>query len=83
MGVVSHFTKLTVVQGPAATVEVVRKLVQESGASLREGVGSLAEAEGAQKDHEDDKTEPSNTDGAQVAAEVADTAETLDKDAVV
>ncbi|KAL8914418.1 MAG: hypothetical protein Q9171_000923 [Xanthocarpia ochracea] len=70
--------------GPAATVEVVRKLVQSSGVQSSESVGNAVQAEETQKD-EGDKAESKlasegDTDGnrADVAAEVADTAEKLD-----
>lgn len=55
---------LTNKQGPAATVGVVRKLVQNAGAPCAEDTGK-AEAQ------------------ADVAAQVADTAEKLDEDTVV
>lgn len=85
-------------QGPAATVDVVRKLVQNAGAPFGEDGGSVtetkAEVEETQKDSEADKEEPQDatnaSDGttnkveeAEVAAQVADTAEKLDGDAVV
>lgn len=82
-------------KGPAATVELVRKLVLNAGAPVDENVGIVVEAkaEETQGDVEADKKEPEDAtngsggtaDGAQadVAAEVADTAEKLDGDAGV
>ncbi|KAL8873526.1 MAG: hypothetical protein Q9174_001032 [Haloplaca sp. 1 TL-2023] len=78
--------------GPAATVEVVRKLVEKAGGSTSSNVDATVKADGAdeaQKDMEAEKadepaalaaSEETKTDGAQadVAAEVADTAEKLD-----
>lgn len=79
---------LTLRQGPQATVDVVRKLVQNAGVSSKENVGNEAKAEQIKQDVESDEKKhqdaanPSqeNTDGAraEVAAEVADTAEKLD-----
>ncbi|KAL9604081.1 MAG: hypothetical protein Q9179_001970 [Wetmoreana sp. 5 TL-2023] len=79
--------------GPAATVEVIRKLVQSAGASSSENLGNVAEAEQVQKEVEtknvgvQDAAMPSggenDGDQADVAAEVADTAEKLDGNAEV
>ncbi|KAL8955705.1 MAG: hypothetical protein Q9183_006550 [Haloplaca sp. 2 TL-2023] len=80
------------IKGPAATVEVVRKLVEKAGASTSSKVDDAVkgdEADTAQKEIEAEKAdEPvgtavpgeTKTEGAQadVAAEVADTAERLD-----
>jgi len=76
--------------GPAATVEVVRKLV----VSASEDVGNVAEGEKVEKEIEDDKHDPLTAEPEQgkaagqkedekkagVAADVADTAEKLDGD---
>ncbi len=61
-------------QGPAATVGVVRKLVQNAGAPYAEDTGK-AVVEGS-----DPITEEAQAD---VAAQVADTAEKLDGDTVI
>lgn len=86
---------LTNKQGPAATVDVVRKLVQNAGAPYAEDTGKMVEAEveGTHEYGEADNKEPRDagngsgaiTDEAQadVAAQVADTAEKLDGDAGV
>ncbi|KAL8711291.1 MAG: hypothetical protein Q9220_004188 [cf. Caloplaca sp. 1 TL-2023] len=78
--------------GPAATVDVVRKLVQNAGALSGENVGNGTKSNAA---HEDDEAKkiltadapppvPANTEGGpEIAAQVADTAKELDKDALV
>ena len=81
--------------GPAATVEVVKKLTGE--ADVSEDIGNVVEGEKVEKEIEEDKTDvqepeqPSAVNGeeaskedevkADVAAEVADTAEKLDEGA--
>ncbi|KAL8813361.1 MAG: hypothetical protein Q9223_000726 [Gallowayella weberi] len=86
--VVSKAGKVEAVEpgGPASTVEVVRGLVKGAGVSSGENVGKTVEAEEVQKDDGSDKGETQDapkedTDGnqAEVAAEVADTAEKLDR----
>ncbi|KAL8702209.1 MAG: hypothetical protein Q9224_000124 [Gallowayella concinna] len=85
--VMSKASKVEAVEpgGPAATVEVVRGLVKGAGGSSGENVGKVVEAEEVQKDDGGDKEESQeapkeDTEGiqAEVAAEVADTAEKLD-----
>ncbi|KAL8835352.1 MAG: hypothetical protein Q9170_003341 [Blastenia crenularia] len=87
--VVSKTGKVEIAEagGPAATLEAVRKLVQDQDA------GNIAETGNGHRVIEADETEPSSTalpgDGntdsgrADVAAEVADSAEMLDEDARV
>ncbi|KAL8926456.1 MAG: hypothetical protein Q9208_002999 [Pyrenodesmia sp. 3 TL-2023] len=79
--------------GPAATVDVVRKLVQNTGAPVAEDTAKIIEAEvmGSHEDAEADNKEPGDAGNgsgaitdepqADVAAQVADTAEKLDGDA--
>ncbi|KAL8853222.1 MAG: hypothetical protein Q9221_001956 [Calogaya cf. arnoldii] len=71
--------------GPAATVEVVRKLVKSSEVLSSESVGNMVGANEIQKDEGDEaENELASQDDtaevqADVAAEVADTAEKLDR----
>ncbi|KAL8802568.1 MAG: hypothetical protein Q9182_003733 [Xanthomendoza sp. 2 TL-2023] len=85
--VVSKAGKVEAVEpgGPAATVEAVRGLVKGAGISSGENAGKVVEPEEVQKDDGGDEGETQDapkedTDGnqAEVAAEVADTAEKLD-----
>ncbi|KAI4264208.1 MAG: hypothetical protein L6R42_000674 [Xanthoria sp. 1 TBL-2021] len=70
--------------GPAATVEVVRRLVKSSGVQSGGNVGNVVETKDTQKDEGDEAesrcaSEDDTADNrADVAAEVADTAEKLD-----
>ncbi|KAL8695309.1 MAG: hypothetical protein Q9218_000208 [Villophora microphyllina] len=88
--VVDRFGRIEAVEpgGPAATVEVVRKLVSDAGRTTSVNAGNSMEAQAVQKNPEDDDnnvqdaTAASGADSsgnqADVAAEVADTAEKLD-----
>ena len=71
-------------------MDVVSRLIRNTGVSTEENVGSVAQAENVKQDIETSEKEPQNaansskedTDGsrAEVAAEVADTAQKLDGD---
>ena len=83
--------------GPAATVEVVRKLVgvSDAGAGPSEGMGDMAEGSKVEKEIEEGKMDAQEAEqsatangeseqkedaaAADVAADVADTAEKLDE----
>ncbi|KAL8953802.1 MAG: hypothetical protein Q9222_000367 [Ikaeria aurantiellina] len=78
--------------GPAATVDVVRKLVQSVGVSSSENIGNGTKSKAAREDNEASKAPtadvpppiPTSVEGGpEIAAQVADTAEELDKDAIV
>ncbi|KAL8727394.1 MAG: hypothetical protein Q9166_006066 [cf. Caloplaca sp. 2 TL-2023] len=87
--VVSKAGKVEAVEpgGPAATVDIVRKLVLNAGVTSSENIDNGIEAGKIQENAETEKAEAQvvsegTTDGLQadIAAEVADTAEKLDGD---
>lgn len=78
-------------QGPAATVDVVRKIIREGkvGGDVKNLAGSekvkndieegKTGAQGVEQSHKVDRNETQAEDAAEVAAEVADSAQTLDE----